>query len=204
MKVYRYTQLRYLQDALSYGIYASDITEVNDVYESKDIHYPEQYRICCMCKGYQQMLMWAHYGRHRECCVEYEVPDEWAGKEIREIDYIKKPVSRKNKNAKDVEESFFTKGNEWKYEKECRAVYHAKNANETVWRVKGEKVFLRATPTRVIFGVAAEHNERYQDALRLLKKFNERAAVKVEKMRIEDKRYRLKKDEQYDYRLECA
>ena len=71
--IYKYTKIEYIKSCVENGIYASRIDQVNDPYESDGIENPDLYRIACLTTASTQMLMWAYYGNHHGCSIQYDV-----------------------------------------------------------------------------------------------------------------------------------
>lgn len=69
----KYTDLKYIEKSIKYGVYASHIDAVNDPFEYEGVEYPDEYRICCMTNSSKQMIMWAYYTNHKGCLIEYDV-----------------------------------------------------------------------------------------------------------------------------------
>ena len=138
MGLFKYTELQYIPSCIESGIYASRLDNINDPFEGNGVKYPDHYRVVCLTKSSHKMLMWAYYGNHRGCCVEFDVSNISG---VRKIEYIKKFINRENMNTDEVIDSLYKKGYEWKNENEYRLVYYEPNAEETIWKRVKDKVF---------------------------------------------------------------
>ena len=125
--LYKYTALERIPSCIKNGVYASRLNNINDPYEGRGIRYMNQYRVVCLTSSPFQMLMWAYYGNHKGCCIEYDV-GEITG--IRPVEYIKEFQSHEDMNTQEVIESLYKKGNEWSHEHEYRLVYHESTASK--------------------------------------------------------------------------
>lgn len=150
--VFKYMKIQYAIESLKNGIYAGKANDFNDPYEEKDIRYINDYRICCLASSYNKMLMWAHYGNHKQCCIKFSVEDN--------IVYPVKYVSDYNITRKHIEEAsaemFFYKAKEWDYEKEKRAVCDIKNYDVKVWKKVEDEYYLRANPKIIYLGLRVD------------------------------------------------
>ena len=197
MILFKYTGLEHIKSCIENGIYASRLDNINDPFEGKGIRYKEQYRVVCLTASPFQMLMWAYYGNHRGCCIEYEV-DESIG--IRQVEYIKEFLDHEDMNTTEIIESLYKKGNEWNHEKEYRMVYYSPQANKSLWKVDGENVFLRAKVKKITFGLASEMDCRYADILEFLSQYNNGhgSIIDITKCKLMRNRYQLEPDKQFD------
>lgn len=139
-KLYKYTSLEYINSCIENGIYASRLENINDPFEVKDIRYKEQFRVVCLTTSYKQMLMWAYYGNHRGCCIEYDVSNL---KGIRPINYIKTFQSHNEMSNEELIESLYNKGFEWKHENEYRLVYCNHFISENQCNIVNNDVFFK-------------------------------------------------------------
>lgn len=138
MKLHKYTALEFIPSCIENGVYASELSNINDPYEGKGIRYPNQYRVVCMTNSPLQMLMWAYYGNHRGCCVTYEVDDSL----LRQIEYTTDFQDHEDMTTEEVMESLYCKGKEWEHENEYRIVYHApSSADKETCMLKARKCF---------------------------------------------------------------
>lgn len=201
MTLFKYTRLEYIPSCIENGIYASRLDQINDPYEGHCIRYLDQFRVACLTTSSYQMLMWAYYGNHKGCCIEFGVDGIDT---IRKVDYIKEFQSHEDMTAEQIKESLYRKGHEWQHENEFRLVYHEPTADKKLWKRDGDKVFLLAPVKRVIFGYAAEMDERYPEMLAYLKQFNESHEEKIEvtKCRLMGNKYQLEGDKQFDLEAE--
>lgn len=92
------------------------------------------------------------------------------------------------------------KGNEWSHEKEYRLVYHEPRAEKDSWKRIGENVFLITPVKQIIFGFAAEMDEKYPEMLEYIRKYNASndQKIKVTKCKLKPNQYRLEEDKQFD------
>ncbi len=211
-KLYKYTSMEYLRQALYYGPHASSLNQVNDPYEAVGIRYPERYRICCLTNSDLKMLLWAYYVNHRGCVIEYDMSNIINNDNdlIKKVDY--EESLRTPHVEMSQEEVFFSlcrKSKEWDYENEYRAVYYQENANLECWAIdNGGEVYLKAIPTKVVFGLYAHLSENYYSSLRIIREYNDslkddsREGVSVEKCILDQNMYKLLRDRQFNYLLE--
>lgn len=203
MALFKYTGLQFIPSCIENGIFASRLDNINDPYEGKGIRYPNRYRVVCMTASPYQMLMWAYYGNHRGCCVEFDVDDVDG---IRPVEYIKEFQQHEDMDTDEVIDSLYKKGNEWSHEREYRLVYHETTADKKFWKRNGEDVFLIAPVKQIIFGYAAEVDEQYPEMLEYIKDYNENEShdqkIKVTKCRLKANQYRLEEDKQFDISAE--
>ena len=197
MALFKYTGLQYIPSCIENGIFASRLDNINDPFEGKGIRYPNRYRVVCLTASPYQMLMWAYYGNHRGCCIEFDVEKI---KGIRQVEYIREFLSHEDMNTQEVIESLYKKGNEWSHEKEYRLVYHEPRAEKDSWKRIGENVFLIAPVKQIIFGFAAEMDEKYPEMLEYIRKYNDSndQMIKVTKCKLKPNQYRLEEDKQFD------
>ncbi len=203
MTLYKYTPIEHIKSCIEKGIFASNLDNINDPYEGKGIRYKDQYRVVCLTASPIQMLMWAYYGNHRGCCVEFDV-NRVDG--LRRVDYIKTFQSHEDMDTKQVIESLYCKGYEWKHENEYRIVYHKKSADRALWEIDKDKIYFKAPAKRIIFGLAAEMNSRYIEILEYLKEYNEthKPSIEVTKCRLMSDKYQLETDKQFDLDAEIS
>ena len=195
MRLYRYTSLEFIPSCVENGVYASNLSNINDPYEGRGIRYPNQYRVVCLTKSPFQMLMWAYYGNHKGCRITYEVDDS----NVKPVEYTTDFQSHEDMTTKQVIESLYRKGKEWKHENEYRVVYHDPTADRDLWTVDGEKVFLKAQVKEVVFGLLADEDDRYLEMLKYLQKHNRnQEKIDVSKCRLMSDRYQLEADKQFD------
>lgn len=199
-KVYKYTSTDYIIDAIENGIYAGKIEDFNDPYEYEGIEYKDHFRVCCLTTSPKKMLMWAYYGNHRECCIEFEIPEE--KKIVRSVNYVKDYYEKRDMNEDQIFENLYTKAYEWKEENEIRIVYHKNHTDESLWNVKGEIPYFKAKATKVVFGLQCNlDSESVQDFFHYIEVDKERCKdLKISKCMLDDKKYQLKEDPQFDYR----
>lgn len=203
-KLYKYMSIEYIEDAVNYGVYASKLNEVNDIYEGEAIEYIDNYRIACLTNSPKAMLMWAYYGNHRQCCVEFDVPTE-AKTYISKVEYVKEFIDRSGMDSNGIKSALMIKQDEWEHENEYRAVYDANiDFNNRIWRILDDKRLFLSLPVRSIrFGVLAEKNEKYLEKLRYLKEYIEDGGqIKVTKMRKAQDKYALEESKQFDIKSE--
>lgn len=202
-KYYKFTDTQYIISCIENGVYASKLTNVNDLYEAEGMLYPNDYRVCCMTESYLKMLMWAYYGNHKGCCIEYEFDDNAIiDCDIRNVKYIDQFQSHRTMDKTEIRESLYTKGKEWEHENEVRAVWE-KGVVSDRWKVNGDDVFLKAKVVSICFGVMAEYTDGYKKALEYLKTYNmwheKRDVIDVKKVMLRTDKYGLMKDPQYQY-----
>ena len=197
--LYKYTSKKFLSSCIKHGIYASNLKNVNDPYEGNGIENPELYRIACLTNSPMQMLMWAYYGNHQECCIEYDVSS--ISKELLKYVYYRKDFqNHDDMTPKEILQSLYSKGYEWKHEKEYRAVFFRKKYDKNVWDDFGEDIFLKAPIKSVTFGLLADKDvKNYLAALKVLSKHKN---IEVKKCKLKGNEYALTHDKQFDFDIE--
>lgn len=197
MGLFKYTGLQFIRSCVEDGIFASRLDNINDPFEGKGIRYPNRYRVVCLTESPYRMLMWAYYGNHRGCCVEFDMEGI---RGIQQVDYIKEFLVHEDMSTEEVIESLYKKGNEWSHEKEHRLVYYEPTADKRIWKRIGENVFLIAPVKQIIFGYACEMDEQYPEMLEYISKYNTNhdKTIKVTKCRLKNTQYRLEEDKQFD------
>lgn len=195
--LFKYTLSEHIQSCVENGVYASRLDNINDPYEARDVRYQEQYRVVCLTSSSQQMLMWAYYGNHKGCCIEYDVTGIDG---IQKVNYIRDFISRENMTTDEVIKSLYCKGNEWNHENEHRIVYHAGTTDETLWNHVGDDIFLIAPVKSIIFGIAADLDYKYIEALEYLREYNKlhQPVIQVSKCKLMSDKYQLELDKQFD------
>lgn len=202
-QVYKYTKLKYIKSAFEYGIFASRLEQLNDPYEIFGIKYTNKYRVCCTSSSSRKMLMWSHYSRHSGCVVIFENPIYDSKEVLKEIDYTDKLIDFERMKNDNIVEYLMSKGKEWAYEKEMRAVYYS-DSNEKYWIKKGNEVYLRAKVKGIIFGLYSDREDEYLDSLKLIKDYNDEldCEIEVKKCMLSRKKYEIILDPQFDYKEE--
>lgn len=196
--LYKYTNMDFIESCIINGIYASRIDAVNDPFESFGIKYPHLYRICCMTNSPKQMLLWAYYTNHKECCVEFDTA-EIDTNLLRHVDYVKTFSAHADMTLDEISSSLYRKGKEWEHENEYRAVFYKKMYDEDVWKLSEDNVYLKANVKSVTFGLFADNDlQRYKTALEILIKYG----IVGKKCRLKDNSYALEDDRQFDLAIE--
>ena len=201
MKLYKYTSLEYIEDALYYGAYASRLEDANDPYEAVGIQYPDDYRIVCLTSSFRQMLMWSYYTKHRGCCIQYRCLDEDCNV-VQKMEYVRNVDYRRTMTPDEVIESLYLKGEEWKHEREYRAVYYSRrDENSSMWKHHNDSVFLNLKVEAIYFGLYSEVDDNYFEALQNIKDWcnNTGESLTINKMLLKADRYELEVNKQYDY-----
>lgn len=201
MPIYhKYTKLEHIGDAIRFGVYASRLKDLNDPYEFDGILYPDDYRVCSMSSAPLKMLMWSHYATHRGCRIDFEVPDTMNGL-VRKVRYDNYFTPHEELDPEQIIESLYSKGKEWEYEDEVRAVWNRKTTDD-YWAENEGKVFLNVPVKSVAFGLFAEKSNEYANTLRLIEQYNREREVPIEvkKVRLKTGQYQLMEDRQFDYR----
>lgn len=137
MELYKYTSIEHSLDSLKYGIYAGCIKDFNDPYEAEGIVFPEDYRVCCTSLSNKPMFMWAYYGNHRGCCIQFHAPDDL--EIIKKVEYKRDYICHRKMDSDEIYMSLYQKSLEWQHEKEIRIVYSKNNADQSLWNCIGEK-----------------------------------------------------------------
>ena len=156
------------------GIFASEILNVNDPHEGKDIDNPNQYRIVCLTESKNNILMWAYYGNHRGCCVGFDVSGIDG---IKKNDYTDECQKHAGMTNDEIVTSLYKKGKDWEKELEYRLVYDASSTSNAVWKKDGDLVFLDAPVKSVIFGLYADQDYKYDETLESLKVYKGEIAI---------------------------
>ena len=154
------------------------------------------------------MLMWSHYAKHEGCRIDFSF-DERCDSVLRPVTYTDEFVDHTTLNKKELIDHLYTKGAEWKYEDEVRAVWQKESITQerdnSPWIEDLEgNVFLHGAVRRITFGLLSENNqEQYARALQLIKRanLNRNDDVKIEvcKCRMKKGSYQLTYDRQFDY-----
>lgn len=202
MAYFKYTKNQYIQHCILNGVYGSKLKEVNDPFEWEGIVHPDNYRICCLTTSPKQMLMWAYYTNHRGCCVEYEFSDEIENGILKRVQYREDYLNHRFMNEDEIEKSLFYKGKEWERENEIRAVWHG-SKNDQIWNNINGDIYLKGEVVSVTFGLLAEKDTDYLDALKTIRIHNKASEkpITVNKMIISDKMYGLIHDPQFNYEI---
>lgn len=198
--------LKYLQDALEYGVHASKFGEVNDPYEGEGIDNPDDFRIACMTNSPRKMLLWAYYVNHRGCCVEFDVPDN-AESIIEKVKYDEELADRAEMSISEIIEVLKHKGKEWEHENEYRSIYYAPNEkNSPVWIEKGSStnIFMKLPVKSVTFGLNSQKDASYIDAIELIFEHNKKTGsnVFIQKVKKSPSKYELIDNKQFDVNAE--
>lgn len=200
MKLYKYTSVEHVRSAIENGIFASELTSFNDPYEYEGIDYPEDYRACCLTGSPLKMLMWSYYGNQQGCCLEFEVPDKVDI--IKKVEYTKDYYQHRDMSGDEILNNLYKKASEWKHENETRILYYSPNADTKLWTVIGNKVFFKATVSKVMLGLRTdEQAKNVQELLTFLKEMNNKNDVNIQvvKCMLDNTRYGLKENKQYQY-----
>ena len=195
--LYKYMSLDKLANTLKNGVPASYLGKSNP-FEIEGITNPKLYRKCCMTNSPRQMLLWAIYGNHKGCCVEYDVSsiDKII---LRKVEYTVTHSSHANMTPDEICADLYKMGKEWDFENEYRAVFYKRNFNNSIWNVFGENVYLNAKVKSVTFGLYADDNTTlYRKCLELLKN----NSIAVKKCRIRTDKYEIYEDPQFDLEQE--
>jgi len=207
-RLYKYTNICHAIDSINNGVFASELSSLNDPYEAEGIIYSDDYRVACMTNSSRKMLMWSYYGNHRGCVLQYDVSAirRKCPNIIRKVEYeetLRTP--HRQMQPKEIFDSLYKKSKEWEHENEYRAVYYSgENDDYDIWKLDGSKIFLKAPVRKVIFGVAVSNdNSEYKKVLSYIRNYNENVGdyerIMVSKMYLLDNKYELSEDPQYDY-----
>lgn len=217
--LYNYMSIKYIDSAITKGIHASFIDNMNDPYEYFLIANPKEYVVCCFTTSLNAKLMWSHYGdKHCGCVVKYKLSSDFFNE-----DYIIKKVNYqslfKPYNCKKIEsiiDRLYTKDKKWIQEKEYRAVAHISDLNKNLWNVeeikeKDELVvkhyYLKLDVERIVFGCNSHlYENEYKKALKFIKEYNDIVSINkkidVKKMKMDTEKYRFIYDETFNYENE--
>ena len=196
MLLYKYTKIEYVIDAIRNGIFAAKLDSFNDPYEYEGIRYIEDYRVCCLTKSSQQMLMWSYYGNHRECCITYSLEENPTL--IQEVDYRKDYYQHRDMNENELTNDLYTKAYEWHNENEVRIVYHRPSAASNLWTVLGDKVFYKAKVTQITLGLKTNLKDDNCQTLFCFIRDNY-PDIEVKQCMLSNKQYRIVFDKQFKY-----
>ena len=194
MLVYKFIKIPYVVDALEYGIYAGKITDFNDPYEYEGILYPDQFRVCCMTSSNKQMLMWAHYGFHRQFCVGFEIEES---DRVQKVKYDLRYEPHRYMDVSEIKNSLYKKAKEWEYEKEIRIVLDINN-DSGFEAVNGE-YYYPAIPRSVLIGLNVDvQNDEVLEIFNYIN--NMKNKIEVKKCMLSNTRYEIIWDRQFDYK----
>lgn len=198
-RLYKYTQVKFLQSCLDNGVYASKLDQLNDPYEKKGIVNVDDFRVVCMTNSYRKMLMWSYYTMHKGICIEYKLNDV-VQPFINPVKYVPKAYNRRFLNIQEIKEDLGKKGKEWKHELEYRAIYHCSD-NANVWNnITGtDDIFLKLSVSKVIAGCAISIDDLEQ-LINVVNRYNSNNNdnVVIERLILRDDRHELVKDPQFD------
>lgn len=196
MIVYKYMKVEHAIDALENGIFAARLDTFNDPYEYEGIRYLDDYRVSCLAKSAQQMLMWAYYGNHQGCCVAFNVPDDTPV--MRNVEYRKDYYQHRDMNGDELIDNLYTKAYEWQHENEIRIIYHRPTAEEKLWKIVDDRVFFIADVTQVIFGLRTDFSQyECQELLKYIR--DNKGEIDVKQCLLSQNAYKIKWDKQFDY-----
>lgn len=199
--LFKYTGLDRIQSCVENGVYAANIADLNDPFEYDGIEYPDDYRVACLTNSETKMLMWAYYGNHQNCCIEFAIDyDVVKTGLLKAVDYISEFRDHDEMDNEELIQALYTKGSEWSHEKEWRAVWYKDNEYaDGIWKADGDKLFLRAKVVAVTFGLAAIKNPKYQEALQYLLDYNQNHTekIRIQKCKVSGNKYEIKIDKQF-------
>lgn len=190
--------------ALENGIYAGHLSSFNDPYEYEGILYPDNYRVCCLTKSSRKMLMWAHYGNHRGCCVGFQVDDN----DLREVIYSTDFYRRSEMDKNEVLENLYVKSSEWSYENEYRIICKVSEFDSKKWSLRKvnevTSYFFKAKVVEVVFGIRTNFKDQNcQELLKTLQKINyNQEKLKVKACTISDTKYEIIFNNQFEYEMQ--
>ena len=200
MELHKYTSIDHALDSLKHGIYAGQIKDFNDPYEAEGIVFPEDYRVCCTSSSNKQMFMWAYYGHHRGCCIQFHVPDDLEN--VKKVEYKREYICHREMDSDEIYKSLYQKSLEWKHENEIRIVYSKNNADKSLWNCIGENVYFIAKPKSIMLGLLVDFDDIIvQKLLRDIKTLNDNSEekIQVKKCMLSSSKYQLITDKQFDY-----
>lgn len=198
----KFTKLEFIQSAIEYGAYASPLSGLNDPYEQEGIKYPGLYRVCCLTSAKWKMLMWAHYTSHYGCRIDFSF-DQSTSNLLDEVAYVNEFISHRELSSSEVASSLKTKGAEWSYEKEIRAVW-VEGEGTNAWAKNSDgDIFLRGKVKQITFGIRSGTAKEYLDTLKYLRNVNEgmdeEDRIEIAKCQLSADRYELQRDKQFNY-----
>ena len=194
--LYKYMELAHLESAIVNGVYASKLG-ISNPFEKEGVKNPDLYRKCSMTNSPKQMLLWAYYGRHRGCCVEFDV----SGIDrtfLRKVEYTTEYLPHSYMSPKEVCNDLYRAGKEWEHENEYRAVYYERDCDKDIWKILDHDIYLKATVKSVTFGLYASEDKLYGQSLELLQKYKITGA----KCQLRSDKYELTEDPQFDIEAE--
>ena len=200
--LFKYTGLDRIKSCVENGVYAANISDLNDPFEYSGIEYPEEYRVVCLTNSETKMLMWAYYGNHQNCCIEFELDSNLAdSKLLKPVDYVSEFRDHSDMNDEELIQALYCKGSEWSHEKEWRAVWHKDNKYALgIWNNKSAGLlFLNARVVAVTFGLASIKNPEYENALQYLLDYNKTHTrkIRIQKCKVSANKYEIKIDRQF-------
>ena len=134
--------------------------------------------IYCFTQNNNSLLMWSHYGdAHKGVCVEFEIEPiekdlidvKYTDKKVNfdiytvtsiilALEFIRKPFKGEDKEFNNIiMEPFYTKSNEWAYEKEYRYIFSTKS-KERVYYDNGHYYIKTPKIKSVSFGCRVDVN----------------------------------------------
>ncbi len=200
-RLYKYTQLEYLEKCLKNGVYASELNHLNDPYERKGILNPDDFRVVCMTTSKRKMLMWSYYTMHKGICIEYIVSDD-SRSILKPVKYVSNAYNRRYLSAQEIKTDLGKKGNEWKHEKEYRAVYHSADVNSIWGSIPGKgknDIYLKLKVSKVVAGCDISLDD-LESLVNTVNAYNSisKEKVEIERLILRDYRHELVVDRQFD------
>lgn len=194
--LYKFTKTKHLKSCIENGVYASDLTILNDPYEYLGICFPDDYRVVCLTTSNRAMTMWAHYGdNHNGICLEYKL-DNSAQSVVHPVRYKAAHVDRRFESSEEICDHLMIKGTDWKNEKEYRAVFfRSRDENDPVWTQTKNGVFLKAKVSKVLIGCQFM-DEKIKEIVKIVNESD--PSISVERLIPSQVRHELVKDKQFD------
>lgn len=216
--LYKFTSIATLLKILGEngGFRFSSLKCLNDAFESIGITN-ENLQTLSFTKAHSQTLMWAHYADKFQGAVIQIDKHQYNDLTVfQKVHYG--PIKQRIDKKLDEEKVLF-KGRAWAYENEYRVIINPEKNKTLPDNVFCDNVpstkkhyFLKCFVKRIYFGPNVQDTYEYLDALKRIREINDEYKqqdkrrkndlIKVEKYRIDDKKYALIIDKSFDYLTE--
>lgn len=195
-KDYEEIEVEYISEQF---LQCSDLLEFKDSQDFNDflksikndiMNYKYNYGFACFSENYNNILMWSHYAsNHKGICFEYNMSDikKQVLEKIKEIylfpvEYFDRVQESKITKFEKISDCLYRKSDIWNYESEYRLIKEFYNE-----KPKGELLdFIK--PSAIHLG--ANMDEDNENCIKLLTK---NTNIKLYKMDLEDKEYKLER-----------
>jgi hypothetical protein len=205
--LYKYTRLEFVNSVLNNGIYASNLSALNDPYEGYMIGEAgtsNDYKVVCLSRSRNQKLMWSHYADgHKGCTIKITLPKAYGTEDcpLKRVKYSSKLLSKQGLSEKEMADSLYTKDKKWSKELEVRAVNYSGNQSLDCWKKTRAGVFYKVNIVQVDLGCLAHLDKHYLDALIAIRDYNanHKKKIKVRKYKMSDEMYQIVLDNEFDF-----